>query len=338
MQKLMMLLLFFGLIIGSCGEPDDTEWTYDPTPYKWVNPVFFPEMTPNPQNPMTMEGVLLGRHLYYDQSLSLGGPMEGNACASCHLQKSGFKTPDQTVLAHVNLAWNNAFLWNGKVEGQLEDIMGFEVEEFFQADMANFQTREPYPRLFYEAFGNDSMNSRQAAFAMAQFVRTLISHNSKFDKYLRKELVLTNQEREGMLIFNSEKGDCFHCHSFGLFTDNDFHNIGLDEQSPEGAMGRYYITEQASDIGKFKTPSLRNVGLQQSFMHDGRFSSLREVIDHYNTGVERHENLDPLLDKANRRDGSLGLNEQEISALLAFLHTLTDSTFIQSNELSNPFE
>lgn len=309
---------------------------YNPTPITIATPKFFPEMYENPNNPLTVEGVALGKKLYYDPKLSAGGPLNGMACAGCHLQEVGFTLPTTNVLAHVNLGWSKNFLWNGKIQGLLENIMMFEVNDFFKTDLNQIKTDTNYQHLYFKAFGSQKITDTLTAFALAQFIKTLVSANSKFDKYLRNEAPLTTQELIGFNIFNSEKGDCFHCHNITLFTDNDFHNIGLDSVFTTLNGGRYNITLKKSDLGKFKTPSLRNVALRKSFMHDGRFTSLTQVVNHYNNGVKQTIYLDPLFTKSNRINGSLGLNSSEVEALVAFLHTLTDQNFITNPAHAKP--
>ncbi len=293
-------------------------------------PAYFPPYERSTVNPLTNEGVALGRMLYYDTLLSSGGPMAGRSCSSCHLQEKGFAMPGMAVLPHINLAWNRHFLWKGDVEGTMEDILRFEVDEFFASDMERLKSNPQYPALYKSAFGSGDITREKTAFALAQFMRTLVSVDSRYDKYLKNEIVLTDKEMRGYGIFFSEKGDCYHCHGSPLFSDNAYHNIGLVQKSAND-MGRYRLTGNSSDVGKFKTPTLRNVALRNVYMHDGRFKTLKDVINHYDHGVQHGEYLDPLLDKP-----ALGLTDTEIDELIAFLHTLTDSTFINNPQFSRP--
>lgn len=293
-------------------------------------PAGFPAPYLSDFNPLTRAGVELGRMLYYDTLLSSGGPQSGNACASCHLQKNGFALPGRAVLPHINLSWNRHFLWKGEVAGSLEDIMMFEVRDFFATDTALLNARDDYRSKFAAVFGSTDISSRHIAYALAQFIRTLVSGNSTYDKFMRGEVALNATARRGYELFFSEKGDCFHCHGNALFSDNDFHNIGLKTRS-YGDMGRYLVSGSASDIGKFKTPTLRNVALRNAYMHDGRFTTLTEVVEHYNTGLQRTDYLDPIL---NHQD--IDLSPSEVNDLVAFLHTLTDSTFISDPAFSAP--
>lgn len=309
---------------------------YPTTPYTLPTYRGFPKMTTPTNNPLTVEGVALGRKLYYDPALSQGGPMQGNACASCHLQTKAFSTSggNNSVLPHINLGWNQTFLWNGKVEGTLEDIMKFEVEEFFKADLSLIKNSIEYQDLYKKAYGNNSINPSNTAKALAQFFRVLNSTESKFDKFNRSELTLTDEEMIGKNIFFSETGDCFHCHGDPFFTDNMFHNIGLDSVNSPFS-GRAETTGREPDKGKFKTPTLRNIELTGPYMHDNRFNTLEEVVEFYNSGVQDNKNLDPLMTK-NHADRKLRLNSFQKKALVSFLKTLTDNSFVENSELSKP--
>ncbi|MCZ7681018.1 MAG: hypothetical protein M5U28_20425 [Sandaracinaceae bacterium] len=187
-------------------------------------------------NPTTHEGVALGRQLYYDERLSAAGTQ---ACADCHLQERSFSRPDVPgVLPHVNLAWSRRFLWDGAFEGTLEEAMVMEVEEFFSTDVRRL--REPdLEAMFLAAFGSTEITTERAAYALAQFQRTLVSDDSRFDRYVAgEEAALTEHELRGMELFYSERGECFHCHATSLFTDNSFHNIGLDAEVAGTGRGR----------------------------------------------------------------------------------------------------
>ena len=167
--------------------------------------------------------------------------------------------------------------------------------------------------------------------------RTLISQNSKYDKYITGAAPLNADEEAGRDIFFTEKGDCFHCHSVVTMTDNLFHNTGLDSiYTLDADKGRYTTTYNIADMGKFKTPNLRNVALRSRFMHDGRFSSLLEVINFYDHGVKHNGNLDPIMTKPGKENG-LKLTELQKQQLIAFLNTLTDSTFISNPAFRSPF-
>ena len=181
-----------------------------------------------------------------------------------------------------------------------------------------------YKQLFKNAFNIDYIDSIHVVMAIAQFERSLISSNSKFDRFYRGEETLSPSELNGYAIFNSEKGDCFHCHGTQLFMDNLFHNNGLDPE-PFTDLGRSAVTGNSSDDGKFKTPTLRNIEVSAPYMHDGRFFTLEQVIDHYDMGGHYSSTIDPNMKKVGI---GLQLTNQEKADLVAFLKTLTDSNFI----------
>lgn len=328
--------------ISACRKNTDTDplVSSEPTAYDLDYPSHFPPMPIPSNNPMTKEGVLLGRYLYYDNLLSLNGPKSGLSCSSCHNQALSFSTNGSgtSVLPHVNLGWNKSFLWNGKVEGTMEDIMRFEVEEFFQTNLDALRNDPKYPSLYRNAFGSEEITYERTEFALAQFFRSLVSYKSEYDRVILMQGVDTysDDEADGYLIFFSEKGDCFHCHSSTLLSDNSFRNIGLDSVFTGDNLGRYTVSQNPADIGKFKVPTLRNIALTAPYMHDGRFSTLEEVIDHYNTGVKKSPTLDPIMTKPGKELG-LQLSVQEKKSLVAFLKTLTDTAFTSDKNHSSPF-
>lgn len=327
------ILLFILLVFSSLGckkEPVDPDWVYDPTPVTITPPPFFPILDLPAHNPATAEGIRLGRMLYYEPLLHETGTL---ACANCHLQSKSFSSAAE-VLPHLNLGWNTAFLWNGKVQGTLEDIMLFEVKDFFKADLSRLQNHPDYPKLFFQAFGEKQITHQLAANALAQFQRTMVSSNSKYDRVLDQESgeFFSDAELQGYLIFFTERGDCFHCHGGILFTDNQFHNNALDRH-PDAGLGE--ISGKTYDYGKFKTPTLRNIELTGPYMHNGRYATLEEVIDFYSEGLKPSETVDPLM--KNLHQGGVRLSAQEKSDLLAFLKTLTDWDYTTNPNLASPF-
>jgi len=240
------------------------------------------------------------------------------------------------VLPHVNLGWSTNFLWKGNVQGTLEDIMRFEVEEFFEVDVSVLQNDPDYPQLFQSALGSSTITQDAVSKALAQWFRSMISSNSRLDQYLRYEIGLTPSEMNGMMVYLTETGDCFHCHGFPLLTDNAFHNIGLDSVFTGNDQGRYMITGNSTDMGAFKSPSLRNIAQTGPYMHDGRFATLEEVVEHYNSGVRPSASLDPIMTKPGK-ETELNLSPQQKADLVAFLHTFTDQTFLTDTALASPF-
>ena len=317
---------------------NDGSCNYFTTPYIIQTPDGFPNMKIPENNPMTIEGVSLGEKLFNDPILSSDNTQ---SCISCHIQASSFSDPNQFSIgidniqgtrnasALINLGWNNSFNWDGSaatLEDQaLEPVTNpIELHENWQNVENKLNNIPEYVQLFKQAFNIDYIDSTHVVMAIAQFERTLISINSKFDKFLRGEEQLSPSELNGYSIFNSEKGDCFHCHGTQMFMDNSFHNNGIDTE-PFLDLGLAKVTGNPSDNGKFKTPTLRNIEFSAPYMHDGRFSNLEEVIEHYNSGGNQSSTVDPLMKKINI---GLQLTNQEKEDLIAFLKTLSDEDFV----------
>ena len=236
-----------------------------------------------------------------------------------------------------NLAWNfdERFAWDGKefsLEKQaLEPVTNpIEMHGNWENITKKLQNNLEYKDLFLRAFGTSIIDSTLVTKAIAQFERTLISGNSKFDKYLRGEINLTPEEQNGFDVFMDEsKGDCFHCHGSDnnpIWSDNKFHNNGLDNVFVDLGLGK--ITGDPKDNGKFKSPSIRNLAFTAPYMHDGRFATLEEVINHYSEGLKRSPTIDPLMKKVD--EGGVHLSTQDKSNLKAFLQTLSDYNFIKN--------
>lgn len=289
---------------------------------------------PDDNRPYT-ERIELGRKLYYDVELS----NSGISCSSCHVRENGFTTnsadPGMPVLPHVNMAWKSHFMWDGRKQGTLEDVMLFEVTEFFQTDVSKFNDDPEYVHLFERAFGAGPITEEKMAMALAQFARTQISASSKYDLVQAGQASFTADEQAGFILFNSEAGSCSHCHTPPLFTDDFLHNNGVDSSyALEANRGYFNTSGDSTDLGRMRTPTLRNVGLRSRFMHDGRYATLREVLDHYNSGVKRSPSLDPVMIKFNGTH--LNLSETELDQIEAFLHTLTDTVFTSNPALGAP--
>jgi cytochrome c peroxidase len=329
----VLILVWIGLA-AACQKDENVQQS-SLTPYVIEEPADFPEMEIPDDNRLYVERIALGRKLYYDPLLS----NNGRSCSSCHLQKKGFTAElpqDMPVLPHVNMAWKNNWMWNGSKKGTLEEVMLFEVEEFFATDISKLNKHEEYPALFKEAYGVDQISSLEVAKALAQFARTMISADSKYDRVQRGLAQFTPDEAKGYLIFNSEKSSCYHCHTPPLFHDDGLHNNGLDSTYENSAnQGHFAVTGDSSHLGLFRTPTLRNLSLRESYMHDGRYKTIREVVEQYNKGVKRSPTLDPTMIKQGGRM-TLNLSDVEVDQLVAFLYTLTDSTYVNDPALSNP--
>jgi cytochrome c peroxidase len=308
-----------------------------------------PPMTIPADNPTTYEGVDLGRRLFYDVRLSGDNTM---SCGSCHGQAYAFtdhgkvfsegidgRLGDIQAMPLANLAWSRLLFWDGRNEGlesqALEPVRNpVEMHETWPNALAKLQADPDYPKHFKATFGTAQITEYLVARAIAQFERTMVSANSDYDKYVRKETNnLSESAKRGAELFFGERADCFHCHSEGLLTDFDFHNNGLDAVLDSSNLGRAKVTGLARDHGKFKTPGLHNVALTAPYMHDGRFATLEEVVEHYNSGIVQSPTLDP---KIKSPDG-LYLSNQEKADLVAFLKALSDQSFIENPAFSDPY-
>jgi len=203
--------------------------------------------------------------------------------------------------------------------------------------VASLQATSNYPDLFFEAFGTSIIDSVLVVKAIAQFERTLISGNSRFDQYLLGDTnAITAEELNGFNVFMDEdRGDCFHCHGSDanpLWTDNIFHNNGLDTSFLDNGLG--IVTGDPLDNGKFKSPSLRNLAYSAPYMHDGRFETLEEVINHYSEGLVFSETIDPLM--KNIADGGAHINEDDKADLKAFLLSLSEPEFTTNPDFQDP--
>jgi len=336
--------MFSILVFLNCS---NQEMDYEPTPLALEIPSLFSEniitpIIPN-DNQQTVEGVALGKKLFFDTILSSN---ETQSCASCHAPQNAFSdnTPtsdgvngvfgSRNAMPLFNLAWNynERFAWDGKelsLERQaLEPVENTnELHSDWDNVVSKLQSHPEYPELFKLAFKTNTITKELTTKAIAQFERTLISANSKFDKYSLNQIALTPQELNGLNVFmDEERGDCFHCHgnpNNPLWTDNDFHNNGLDANFTDLGLGG--VTGDPNDNGKFRSPSLRNLAFTAPYMHDGRFETLDDVIDHYSEGLQNSATIDPLMKKINQ--GGVQLTTQDKADLKAFLLSLSDPSF-----------
>jgi cytochrome c peroxidase len=341
-KTFILIICTLPIVLASC-QPEQ-EKPYQPKPYELSQPAYFPSLTNIPaDNPMAEEGVALGWKLFYDPRLSGRDGADGiRSCASCHHQENNFDFGGSAGLHHsvmplVNLAWNTTGLgWNGGV-ATLEDMVlaavtsPVEINADTNQVVRYLQKTEDYPPLFEKAFGSRDITFVNIERAIAQFVRSLVSSDSKFDRYLRGETQLSQDELEGYLLFVTEDGaDCFHCHGGGgnaLMTTNLFYNNGLDIDFND-PQDRHAVTGNPMDRGVYKAPTLRNIAVSAPYMHDGRFNTLDEVIDFYSDSVKNSATISPLMHHVMQ--GGVRLTEQEKMQLKAFLNTLTDETFLNN--------
>lgn len=345
LSKIAILVATTSIII-SCSKQE-----INPVPESYTLPVpaHFPQPIFDTENPMTRQGIELGRMLFYDVRLSGNNKI---SCASCHDQSLAFSdgkaltnvgVSGTPLIRHspalINMAWaTNGLFWDGgstNLESQAfapltaTDEMAQDLNELVK----ELNEVPDYVNRFRFVF-NDEIKSSHIVRALAQFQRTLISADSRYDQYKTMSGTLSVLEQKGLNLVATK---CQGCHTGELFTDNRYHNNGLDasftNSDHEGIyQGRYRISYQNSDLGSFKTPTLRNVAVTAPYMHDGRFATLEEVLEHYATGIKSSETLDPLIPS-----GGLNLAKDEKEAILAFLHTLTDNTYLTNPALGTPF-
>jgi cytochrome c peroxidase len=343
-----------------------------PTPTPVVGftaPFVFGRFSIPADNPLTVEAFELGRRLFYDPLLSGGDDM---SCADCHKQELAFSDGMPRAVGHdgkelafnsmslANLLWGpRRFFWDGRspsLEHQaLQPLLNpDEMRQPLDELVDELSASPKYREMFWAAYGE--VSEENVARALATFMRMLISAESKYDRYLRGEVRLTPEEELGRKLFMAHPdvkvslrgGNCIDCHSQFVtagFSEgwDGFINNGLDVDADLG-VGLEAVTGDARDRGKFKTPTLRNIAATAPYMHDGRFKTLEDVLAHYNHGIRVSKTLSPLILEADNEVADpnaargLRLAPEEVNALIAFLHTLTDQAFLVDPRFSNPFE
>lgn len=356
MRKYFVFILLFVMVLGlsHCAKdpsfnPSGIEDKVDgPTPYYLRVPTNFPDYFLDRENRLTVEGIALGKRLFFDNILSKNFNV---SCGSCHFQENAFSDPRMKSIGTngtpttfhsmplFNMAWMNEFFWDGRAKSREEQALQpvtnpHEMDLSWANAVTRLQNHPEYPALFQAAFGTGQIDSVLVAKALVQYEMTLISASSKFDDWLKGSYELSPLEAFGQALFNSERADCFHCHGTVLTTDNIFHNNGLDDDA-NLKPGLYNVTGNEADFGKFKTPTLRNLVFTAPYMHDGRFQTIDEVIDFYSEGVNNNRNVDVLMEFAFQ--GGVRLDDFEKKALKAFLLTMTDSSFVK-DPLHSPTE
>jgi cytochrome c peroxidase len=293
-------------------------------------------------NPLINERVSLGKKLFHDKALSRDGSI---SCATCHQADAAFTdrlsvskgidgiTGDRNAMPLFNLAWKREFFWDGRAKSLRQQVLmpirdHREMDESLERVCEKLTANLDYEPLFRAAFRSPGITEEKISLALEQFLLTLSTRDSRFDRAMAGKDSLSEVEMRGFELFMTEYeprtgqygADCFHCHGGALFSDHQFHNNGLGGND----RGRARITNSAADEHKFSTPSLRNIALTAPYMHDGRFATLEEVVEHYSSGVQRSATLDPNL--AKHPDKGLNLNIADKAALVAFLNTLTEET------------
>lgn len=358
-----------------------------PSGYNWNLPPGFPTPVVPSENPMSEAKVTLGRFLFYDRSLSRDQSM---SCSSCHIQAFAFADAKDfpsgitgefhprnsqhlsNVAYHTRLTWSNPLMTNLEIQARAPMFGSSPIELGLQNnDFLNRLNGNPiYPPMFQQAFGNGSATEQNVRFALASFQRTMISGNSKFDQYRfrNNKSALNAAEIRGMNLFNSEDGECFHCHGGFNFTDTAFHGNSASQEffyhsngihtdtyyAPlaDNKKGLFDVSGIASDVGKFRAPSLRNIGVTYPYMHDGSFmcdnannpnitagktkkdcaiDALKKVINHYRTGGQAHSAKDTNLIKI------LPISDSQRDDMVNFLLALTDDEFLSNPKFASPF-
>jgi cytochrome c peroxidase len=356
-MKYLLFIFCSVLIVVSCKKD---KVSYEPTFVTIETPAHFPEMFVPEDNPFTIEGIELGRYLFYEELLSGDNTQ---SCATCHAPSLAFSDSTQfsTGIAGIqgtrnamplfNMGWQDFYFWDGRAKTLeiqlLEPIPNpIEMHQSWKKTVSKLNEKEVYRNRFLKAFGSPGIDPSRVTKALAQFIRTLISAGSKYDVMYKfqNNLNLSNGEQQllaqvtpeewgGYDLFKSLNGaDCFHCHNGPLMQVKKYSNNGLDAVLSD--LGRGAITGSSNDNGKFKVPSLRNIQLTAPYMHDGRFKTIEEVVNHYSTGIQQSATIDPLIEFAFQ--GGVQLDAQEKSLLIAFLKTLTDYNFINNPKFQDP--
>jgi cytochrome c peroxidase len=337
---LFIAILSLSYLLGSCNKEQNTkhlQLMQQEIPQGFPSPVYTFQ-----DNPLSKEGFELGRKLFYDGRLSID---DLHPCSSCHQQIAGFGTFQHdrshgVFNSHTlrnapvlfNLAWNNSFHWDAEF-GSLKDeaaqpINGhIEMGESYEGVINKIKDDPEYQKMFKEVFRYPFIRPEYILKALAQFTGYLLSADSKYDQYKKGTATFTVQEESGYQLY---KANCATCHPEPLFTDFSIRNIGLPVDNFLKDYGRMRITGKKEDSLKFKTPTLRNTYISSNYMHDGRFNTLLQCIDHYRSGVQQSATLDPLL------TNGITLTNTEANNLTVFLRTLTDSAFLQDPRFSKP--
>ena len=340
-------------LVGACRSTRSTPRTaFAPTPFQFIYPAWAADSSHRPiwpyDNPATIEGIALGRRLFYETALSRDNDI---SCGSCHIQQHAFSDPrrfsigmdgkqgTRNSMALQNLAWNHFFFWDAR--GITLELQAFEPirdhRELFNSwpeIIQRLKERPGYDELFQRAFGTMEVDSLHIVFALAQFERTLLSFNSPFDRfhYGCDSTALTTAQQRGIDLFFG-RAHCADCHELPLFQDHGVINIGLDSVITDPGLGG--VSGKGWHMGRFKTPSLRNCAVSAPYMHDGRFNTLREVVDFY--ADEVHLNTPNFDDHMFAwKLGVVKLNETDRQDLVSFLEALTDSSFLTNPEFGPP--
>jgi len=351
-------IYLIAILLVSC-KNDPIEEVFTTTPFT-LNHGSLPPPTIAADNQLTVEGIALGRMLFYDKKLSGNNTQ---SCASCHRQEHAFTDTarfslgihnmpgKRQAMSVFNMAWHsNQFFWDGRANLLRDQALlpiqdELEMDETLDNVVGKLVGEPSYKTAFKKAFGTEEINALKISLALEQFMNSIVSYDSKYDQHLAGTATLTPSEQRGLDLFFAEfnpgfpalsGADCAHCHSGKNFENDRYLNNALDTDVQFTDLGREEATGEANDRAKFKVTSLRNIALTAPYMHDGRFSTLEEVVDHYNAGMQMSTTIDPALIYP-LNNGGLGLTNQDKTDLVAFLKTLSDQTLISNPDYSNPF-
>lgn len=309
--------------------------------YSLSFPSYFPEMTFDASgNSVTKHGVELGRKLFYEGRLSRNNTI---SCGFCHIQENAFTHHGHTVSHGVddrigirnappiqNMAFLKRYMWDGVIHNLNEQPISpitdvNEMDSSMPEIIPKLKADQKYKKLFAAAYGDENITGERILKALSQFMVSMISADSKYDRVRQGREAFTSEESKGMALFQQK---CVSCHSGELFTDESFRNTGMYYNTQFKDAGRYRVTLDQNDWMKFRVPSLRNIEYTAPYMHDGRFYTLEAVLNFYSDQVEDNPNLDPQL-KQNGHVG-IAMNPQEKQFIIAFLKTLSDKNFISN--------
>ena len=340
--RFCMLWIFAALVCSvftGCKDDFEGEAYIADQAYDLEIPADFPALAfDRDKNPVTVNGVALGKKLFYEGRLSRNNSI---SCGFCHIQENAFTHHGHPISHGIdnrlgirnappiqNMAFLRNYTWDG-VSHNLDErslvpiTTDFEMDSSMPEVVGKLNTDANYKKLFKAAFGDENITGERVLKAISQFMATMVSADSKYDRVLKGKTAFTAEENEGYKLFRT---NCASCHSGALFTDESFRNTGMYYNAQYNDRGRYRVTLDWNDNMKFRVPSLRNVEYTAPYMHDGRFTTLEAVLNFYSDLVENQPNLDPLL----KKDGHIGIrmNPSEKQYIIAFLKTLSDQNFI----------
>ncbi|MBE9599259.1 cytochrome-c peroxidase [Pedobacter sp. MC2016-24] len=327
---LVMLAVSFGILaFGFLFSSSDSKMAPN-------QPLNFPKL-PADTNIATLKGISLGRTLFQDPGLSADRSV---SCASCHKNENAYSDPGiifskgsdtvhaaRNTPALMNLQWKKSYFADARAHLLSQTVANaiqspVEMASSIPVVLARLNKSDSYKKQFQKVFGTEEITEERLMKVFKDYLETLVTSNSRYDAYSRQEsLNYTLEEHRGLTLFRQK---CSPCHAGELFTDESLRNAGTGTTADQG---RGTLTKKAEDMGKFKVPSLRNIGLSSPYMHDGRFTTLAQVLEHYSNGINQTKGLDSAL-YTNGKAG-IPLNSTEKKQLLAFLNTLTDPIFIR---------